>query len=68
MLSDTATYVKLEHEPTPAFSYILKDIVERGIPLGIINQKQADFIYVSHPTLAVFHSFPKIHKGGPPPP
>lgn len=46
-----------------AFLDKLKNIVDIGVSHGIINQKQADFICISHPTIVVFHSFPEIHKG-----
>lgn len=36
--------------------------------VGVLNQRQADFLLVQNPTMAIFHSFLKVHNGLPPPP
>lgn len=43
------------------------DIIKRGVSMGIMTDKQAEYLVPQHPQTAVFHSFPKIHKGGFPP-
>lgn len=68
LLSDRDTYMPLDHDPTILFSAQLKNIINRGFSTGILDKKQSEYIYVSNPIMAVFHSFPKIHKGGFPPP
>lgn len=55
MLSDKTTYRELDQDPTPTFIRILGSLVEREVSLGILSQRQADFIQVSDPTMAVFH-------------
>lgn len=57
----------MDSDPTPAFSAKLKRIVDRGLSFGILNQREADYICVPNPTVVVFHTLPKVHKGGPPP-
>lgn len=36
--------------------------------MGILSKMEADFILVKKPITAMFHSLPKIHKSGFPPP
>lgn len=35
-----------------------------GVHLGVTNQRPADFIIKQYPIVPLFHSIPKIHKGG----
>lgn len=68
MLGDSNTYRVLDADPTTVFSVQLRSLANIGFSLGILDQKQVDYICVSHPVMAIFHSLPKVHKGGFPPP
>lgn len=68
MLSDTSTYCKLSKDPTIIFQQKLKHLVANGVSIGIVTQHLADRMVVEFPTIAIFHSLPKIHKGDFPPP
>lgn len=68
MLSDTSTYWLLDVYPINLFQSTLTRIIDGGVSLGIIDDKQADYLVPTSPQIAVFHSFPKIHKGWFPPP
>lgn len=57
----------LGEDPTAVFTITLGRLIQRGITMGIINDKLGDFLCISHPIMAVFHSLPKVHKGGFPP-
>lgn len=67
MLSDTPTYRVLDSDPTSMFSVKLENVVKRGLQLGILDTKQSEYICISHSVMAIFHSFPKVNKGGCPP-
>lgn len=67
MLLDATTYELLTEDPTIKYKNILSNVVEKGIFMGLINEKQAENIVPQHPQTVVFHSFPKIPKGVPPP-
>lgn len=68
MLADILTYRKLDSNPTSLFQQKLRRLVQEGVHLGVINLQQAEYIVIENPITAIFHSFPKVHKPGPPPP
>lgn len=68
LLSDVNAYLKLVANPTAAFQLKLSNLLLDGVHLGELSPRQMEFIMVQHPITAVFHSLPKIHKGGFPPP
>lgn len=49
MLTDTTIYRTLDGDPTAMYSAVLKEIVERGVSMGIINSAQAEYMVLSHP-------------------
>lgn len=68
MLSDTVTYAVLKTDPTTQYAKIMYKLLERGVRCGIFNLNQAEYMLPSHPQMAIYHSFPKVHKGIFPPP
>lgn len=68
MLSDAFTYRKLESNPTNVFKAKLETLVNEGVSLGVLSEKQAKFIIVDNPRIPIYHSLPKIHKSIFPPP
>ncbi|XP_044148864.1 protein YAE1 homolog isoform X1 [Bufo gargarizans] len=64
MLEDNSTYLELDHNPTPIYQQEMLRLLTHGLEHGFINQKQLDYIFIQHPVIPIFHSLPKIHKGG----
>lgn len=57
-------------QSTPQFRYkkLLFLLLQEGLSLGIITQKEFDYMYVKHQIVPIFHGLPKIHKNKVPPP
>lgn len=46
LLSDVKTYKKISTNPTSHFKSILQNIVQEGVKIGVMIEKQADFIII----------------------
>lgn len=68
MLSDSNTYQKLDRDPTIGFQQELQNLLTDGVSLSVISEQIANRMFVTFPTTAIFHSFPKVHKEVFPPP
>lgn len=68
MLSDADTYKRLTSDPTTKMSEFLDLLLQEGIHLGIMNEKQRKYFLVSFPMCPALHAFPKMHKEVFPPP
>lgn len=68
MLSDTSTYQPLPYDPTKEYQTILKGLLERGVYMGVYDEKVAEKLFVPYPVVPLFHSLPKFHKELFPPP
>lgn len=42
----------------------LNKLIKEGVHMGVMTDKQADYILMRYLSIPVFHSFPKIHKPG----
>lgn len=62
ILSDTNTYTQLLMDPTIKFKRELKDLVEKGFDMGILNKKEKEHLVPLAPRLPVIYSLPKVHK------
>lgn len=64
MLSDTDTYRVLHVDPTETFRPLLKSLIDGEVSLGLIAQREADYMIPQHPFMSIFHSFRKDTQGG----
>lgn len=67
MLMDSNTYQRLSSYPTHKFEQELRRLVTKGLHLGVLSKKQAEYIVPDCPHIPIFYSLPNIHKGGFPP-
>lgn len=63
MFSDELTYRTLTQDPTDAVRIALKRTLQKGICLGVINDKIKQHLLPKPPVCPVFHAFPKTHIG-----
>lgn len=68
MLMDTSTYRVLTHDPTADFAIALERLLNEGLALGVLDEKQKNVMLNKFPICAIFHALPKVHKGVFPPP
>lgn len=66
-LNDNETYRKLNTDPTIPFMRALEVSLQEGLALGVLTQKEYDYLNIKHPVKPVFHGLPKIHKNSSPP-
>lgn len=63
MLEDKNTY-RLASDPTPSFKIKLEKLVNKGLHLGVLTQRRANYINREHSCIPIYHSLPKLHKAG----
>uniref|UniRef100_A0A803JMR8 Uncharacterized protein n=1 Tax=Xenopus tropicalis TaxID=8364 RepID=A0A803JMR8_XENTR len=61
-LMDTDTYIPLEKDPTVYFQKLLGDLLSEGLSMGILNNKEHDYLHCINPIIPIFHILPKVHK------
>lgn len=62
IVSDTDTYTPLLMDPANKFKRELKDLVEKGFDMGILNKKEKEHLVPLAPRLPIIYSLPKVHK------
>lgn len=63
-LNRNRTYRKLLSDPVlPSFEKLLEKILQEGLSLGILTQKDYNYLNLKHPVMPAFHGFAKGHKG-----
>lgn len=67
LLADQETNVELHKDPTSECQSIKKNLLDRGVQMGVLTVKSANKLFVT-PTIPLFHSPPKVHKDLFPPP
>lgn len=67
LLADVNTYLPIKLDPTSQFKAELTKLISEGVRIGVLTAKEASFLLVEHPQIPIFHSLPKLHKGGFPP-
>lgn len=68
MLKNDETYVWLPNNPTDYFQRDMKNLLTKGVDMGVLTSALADKLYVDYPMTPVFYTLPKIHKQCSPPP
>lgn len=66
MLQNPYTYRELKHDPT-RYIASLDNILMGGVCMGVINDKQKEFLIVSASFCLIFHAFSKMHMDTFPP-
>lgn len=51
-----------------SFKISLESVLQEGLSLDVLTQKEFDSLNAQHPIISIYHGLPKIHKGGFPPP
>lgn len=62
VLSDADTYKRLTSDPTTKISEFLDLLLQEGIHLRIMKEKQRKYFLVSFPMCPALHAFSKTHK------
>lgn len=66
-LEDTTSYVKLQNDPTKAFTNSIRVLIQEGLALDYIDKTLSEFLINTHPRVPIFYVLPKVHKPGFPP-
>lgn len=62
MLDDASTYSRLDSNPTLKFQIEVKQLIQEGLSLGVLTDRQADYLYIDNPVIPIIHGLPKVHK------
>ncbi|XP_075442477.1 solute carrier family 12 member 7 isoform X2 [Ascaphus truei] len=61
-LHDIKSYKTLKSDPTDVFAKQLNNILDFGVILQVLSEKERSFLSVQNPVIPIFHHLPKIHK------
>lgn len=62
MLQDSDVYTKIPKDPISLFQTQLIRLLQEGLHLNIISQKEIDYIINENPQTPILHGLPKVHK------
>uniref|UniRef100_A0A8C5MBB2 Reverse transcriptase domain-containing protein n=1 Tax=Leptobrachium leishanense TaxID=445787 RepID=A0A8C5MBB2_9ANUR len=67
-LFDRTNYKVLKSNPTAQIIILIRNVVQAAIDEGTISDRTGQYLCTKFPTIPVFYTLPKVHKGVFPPP
>uniref|UniRef100_A0A8C5Q3U3 Reverse transcriptase domain-containing protein n=1 Tax=Leptobrachium leishanense TaxID=445787 RepID=A0A8C5Q3U3_9ANUR len=68
ILKDERTYQTLNHDPTLRMKKLFTEYLNEGRDMGILNNKEYEYLTPEYPIMPIFYFLPKIHKNVEKPP